>query len=158
MQWADVIEDSTLQNLPYKIELNEWGNIVLSPASNRHGLLQAELAGLLREQKTDGKVLTECSVNTYKGVKVADIAWGSDEFFSKNGINTPYDEAPEICIEIISPSNSVAEMQEKISLYLSKGAKEVWLCGDDGALEYYSYRGRMEKSELYPAMSPRIEI
>ncbi|MDX1654870.1 MAG: Uma2 family endonuclease [Candidatus Competibacteraceae bacterium] len=158
MQWSQVLEDPTLQNLPYKIELNEWGNIVLSPASNRHGLLQAELAGLLREQKTQGKVLTECSIDTFKGVKVADLAWGSTAFFQHNGVNTPYPEAPELCIESLSPSNSQGEMEQKIQLYLAKGAREVWLCSEQGALEFYGYRGPLERSELFPAMPLRADI
>lgn len=158
MRWSEVINDPTLQNLPYKIELNEWGNIVLSPASNRHGLLQAELAGLLREQRKEGKVLTECSVNTLRGVKVADVAWGSRAFFDRNGVNTPYDEAPELCIEIISPSNSKEEMKEKVTLYLAKGAKEVWVCGEEGTIEFYGYQGRLEKSQLFPTLPEKIEF
>lgn len=33
MEWSKVCEDKILQNLPYKIELSEWGNIVMSPVS-----------------------------------------------------------------------------------------------------------------------------
>ncbi len=44
MQWQDVINDPCLQNLPYKIELNEWGQIIMTPASNKHGYYQAEIA------------------------------------------------------------------------------------------------------------------
>ncbi len=40
MKWDEGCKDTLLQDLPYKIELNEWGNIVLSPAANRHGNLQ----------------------------------------------------------------------------------------------------------------------
>ena len=48
MQWLDVINDASLANLPYKIELNEYGQIVMSSASNKHGFLQAEIAFFLR--------------------------------------------------------------------------------------------------------------
>ena len=41
MQWSDVLEDRSLDNLPYKIEINEWGQIVMSPASNRRGYFQS---------------------------------------------------------------------------------------------------------------------
>ena len=44
MQLSEVLNDPSLKNLPYKIELNEYGQIVMSPASNKHGLLQAEIA------------------------------------------------------------------------------------------------------------------
>ncbi len=38
---------------------------------------------------------------------------------------TPYPKAPEICVEVKSPANSKIEMDEKIRLYLEKGALEV---------------------------------
>jgi hypothetical protein len=31
MKWAEIIVDKTLQDLPYKIELDRYGNIVMSP-------------------------------------------------------------------------------------------------------------------------------
>ncbi len=37
MDWTEVCQDRSLQDLPFKIELNEWGQVVMSPASNRHG-------------------------------------------------------------------------------------------------------------------------
>ncbi len=51
MQWSDVLNDKSLSNLPYKIELNEYGQIVMSPASNQHGFLQVEIAFFLRSNK-----------------------------------------------------------------------------------------------------------
>ena len=36
MNWQQVCEDKTLHNLPYKIELNKQGQLIMSPASIRH--------------------------------------------------------------------------------------------------------------------------
>lgn len=120
----------------------------MSPASNQHGLLQSEAVFYLRRKLPNGRVIVECSIKTDDGVKVADVAWASDEFMRRNGTATPYEEAPEICIEIVSPSNSREEMNEKIKLYLAKGAVEVWLCGIDGAVRYFSGEGQQKKSKL----------
>ena len=81
MKWSEVIEDKTLQDLPYKIELNEWGNIVMTPASNRHGFIQARIATELNQQGDSGEAFVESSIETSKGVKVADVIWGSSRFF-----------------------------------------------------------------------------
>jgi len=43
-----------LQNLPYKIELNQKGNIEMSPASNKHGFLQSKIAFLLQQTLLQG--------------------------------------------------------------------------------------------------------
>ncbi len=157
MKWDQVCADKLLQDLPYKIELNEWGNIVMSPASNRHGNLQTKIAFYLMSQMSDGTVLTECSVDTAKGVKVADVARVSDAFLQRNKGATPYVEAPEVCVEIQSPSHSDTEMAEKRDLYFAKGAREYWLCDEDGNLSFFSPRGKMEESLLFPDMLTQIE-
>lgn len=150
MDWATVISDPLLQNLPYKIELNEHGTIMMSPASNRHGNLQMHIGlQLSRASGGAGDIVSECSIQTRKGVKVADVAWLSDRFLVLHGFLTPYTEAPEICVEIVSPSNSTVEMQEKIALYLEKGAAEVWLCNESGEISFFSAAGQIEKSKIF---------
>lgn len=157
MRWSDVLSDKSLSNLPYKIELNEYGQIVMSPASNQHGLLQVEIAFFLRSQK-NGKVITECSIDTPKGVKVADVAWGTRDFFVKNGLQTPYQSAPELCVEIVSPSNSMQEMAEKITLYLQQGAKEVWICSHDGNVTIYDVSGKIPESKIFADVPERFQL
>lgn len=93
-----------------------------------------------------GVVIVECSIKTDDGVKVADVAWASDEFMLRNGEATPYEEAPEICLEIVSSSNSREEMNEKIQLYLAKGAVEVWLCAADGSVTHFAKEGQKIRS------------
>ena len=60
-------------------------------------------------------------------MKVANVEWASGEFIATYGDTTPYPHAPEICVEIVSPSNTKAEMEHKVELYLAKGAHEVWI-------------------------------
>lgn len=98
----------------------------MSPASNQHGKLQFETGAELKKRKA-GVVISECSIQTTDGVKVADVAWVSNALYKKIGHETPFSVAPEICVEIMSPSNSWAEMHMKASLYLAAGAKEVWI-------------------------------
>ena len=89
MEWQQVIENPFLQNLPFKIELNKWGKVLMSPASNNHGRWQFEVGTLIKEKKQSGVVITECSIQTPEGVKVADVAWLSDEFVEKHGFGNP---------------------------------------------------------------------
>ena len=149
MEWAEVVNNPLLKNLPFKIELNKWGNILMSPASNNHGIRQYNMVEVLQQKKT-GQIIIECSIQTNEGVRVADVAWASDQFMTDHGDETPYKSAPEICIEVMSPSNSKEEMSEKIRLYLEKGACEVWLCGKNSDIFYYGINGQITHSlELY---------
>jgi Uma2 family endonuclease len=148
MDWSSVINNPFLKDLPFKIELDKWGRILMSPASNNHGSLQFETGAKIRDaKKGKGKVITECSIQTSQGVRVADVAWASDAFIERFGFETPYRRAPEICVEVVSASNAQGEIAEKIELYLGKGAREVWIVSEDGNTKYYTYEGEMELSE-----------
>ena len=150
MEWSEVINNPILQDLPFKIELNKFGKLLMSPASNSHGRMQMKMGNKLSTSLPNGEVISECSIQTSEGVKVADVVWASTEFINTFAYKTPYPKAPEICIEIVSPSNSKAEIAEKIELYLAKGAVEVWICYDDGNIETYTHTGKINKSILAP--------
>jgi Uma2 family endonuclease len=158
MNWQEVIVDKSLQNLPYKIETTKSGKIEMSPATNWHAYWQYEIAGILREQlRSQGMGFTEASIDTPEGVKVADVAWGSHEFIALNGMSTPFPKAPELCVEIISPSNSKEEIDQKVRLYLEQGAFEVWLCDLSGKIEMVSEQGKLERSVIAPGFPKQLE-
>lgn len=146
MQWSEVIDNPYFKNLPFKIELNRYGKIEMTPASNKHGRIQSYISALLERKLKKGVALTECSLQTTDGVKVADVAWCSNKFIKQYGYETPYSHAPEICIEIVSPSNSKEEMTNKAQLYLQAGAEEVWVIWENGIIDYYDKTGKLELS------------
>ncbi len=150
MEWSEVINNPLLQNLPFKIELNKFGQLLMSPASNQHGRIQGRLAGVLINKLPGGEVITECSIQTSDGVKVADVAWASTTFIAEFGYTTPYPKAPELCVEIVSPANSKQEISTKVELYLAKGAQEVWVVYEDGRLDIFGHTGQMADSRLAP--------
>ncbi len=148
MDWAEVVNNPILKDLPFKIELNKFGKILMSPASNKHGRIQSRMAANLINNLPSGEVITECSIHTSDGVKVADVAWASDEFIKSFDYQTPYPKAPEICIEIVSPSNSKTEISEKVDLYLAKGAEEVWVVYEDARIITFTHAGVTEHSVI----------
>ena len=160
MTWDEVLADRCLQDLPYKIELNKWGNIEMSPALNQHGMYQGEIAHLLRMLKPAGYAITECAIETTENVKVPDVAWISfGRFDAAAAPRTVYtDTAPEICVEIVSPSNTQEEQMHKGSLYLQAGAEEFWLCNELGDVRFFDAAGPLERSRLCPDFPVKIEF
>lgn len=71
---------------------------------------------------------------------------GAPKRLSSYGYETPYSYAPELCVEIVSPSNSKEEMSNKVDLYLQAGATEVWVIWENGIVDYYGKTGKLEKS------------
>lgn len=153
VKWNELIENPLFRNLPYKIELNKFGTILMSPASNRQGNLQFEVGSQIRESRKSGRIFMECSILTSEGVRVADVAWDSDEFIDEFGEVTPFPKAPEICVEIKSPANTKGEMEEKVRLYLEKGAQEVWIVDLKGKTIFHSHVGEIKKSKLVKKFS-----
>lgn len=140
--------DRLVAAIPYKVELNEKGSIEVSPASPHHGMLQAFVASELRRLRPEGTTITECPVETNIGVRVPDIVWASPDFVKRHGNADPFPAAPELCVEVLSPSNTEAEIAEKVAAYLAAGAVEVWLVPDHGALEIITKDGRGSVSSL----------
>ncbi len=148
LRWAELSNDKSLHDLPFKIELNAFGTIEMSPASTRHARFQGTLAGELMRQLPEGTVLTECAIATLDdGIRVPDVAWGSPEFTRRHGDATPLPEAPEICIEVRSPSNTDAEMAMKIRVYLAAGAREVWIVAVTGEIQVHDAQGPRSASQ-----------
>jgi Uma2 family endonuclease len=158
MNWQEVCEHPSLQDLPFKIETNERGEIVMAPVRVAHSAYQGEISFLLRSQRQGGKVLAECAIKTTKGTKVADVAWASDARFAQIKDETECSVAPEVCVEVLSLSNTDDEIVEKRKLYFDQGALEVWLCHGDGAIHFYNTAGRLEQSVLFPHFPQQVEI
>jgi len=155
MQWQEVCEHPSLQNLPFKIELNEWGQILMSPVKVYHSAFQGKISRLLPE---NGIVLPECAITTTKGTKVADIAWCSEQRFKLIEHETECSIAPELCIEVISSSNTKMEMDEKRQLYLTAGAIEFWICNEEGEINFFDANGQLKKSNLVPAFPNKVKV
>jgi len=157
MNWSEVCADGALQNLPYKLELNQWGQIVMSPASVRHVVLQDAIATLLKQLLIYGRVLQEFPMETPEGVKVPDVVWISEPKFQQIKEQVTSSLAPEICVEVISPSNSKPQMIAKKILYFQAGVEEVWLCHENGEIEFYTPTEKLLKSKRVPDFPEYVE-
>jgi hypothetical protein len=67
---------------------------------------------------------------TLDGIKVIDVVWMSAGYFRELEAKEPLvlERAPEICVEVLSPSNSKPEMEEKRALYFEAGGKVGGFC------------------------------
>jgi Uma2 family endonuclease len=146
LQWAEVLDDPSLRDIPYKIELNERGRIELTPARTAHSRRQTRIAVAIQAALPDGEAIVECAVVTEIGVRVPDVVWASKAFLAKHGDASPLPQAPEICIEVRSPTNTDGELLGKIRAYLAAGAIEGWIVDEAGAVKIYSASGEVSAS------------
>lgn len=63
-------------------------------------------------------------------------------------------------MEVLTPSNTEAEIKEKKSLYFDAGAEEVWLCSQNGEMSFF-HRGAPKPartSKLCPEFPKKIGL
>ncbi len=102
--------------------------------------------------------ITECPISTADGVKAADAAWASAERWLEMGNRVCFVRSPEICVEVLSPSNIEEEINEKTFLYLDAGAQEVWVCDSFEGMSFFGPGpAPLPASGLCPAFPPQVE-
>jgi Uma2 family endonuclease len=159
-RWSELVMDRELSKFEGRIETDRHGHIIMSPPpAPSHGSHQSQIAHLLHTLMTRGRTLTECPISTADGVKAADVASASAERMRELGNRVCFPRCPEICVEVISPSNTEAEIQEKAALYFDAGAREVWLCAASGAMRFLGPAAvALAASRLCPEFPNQIEL
>ena len=160
-RWEELLADKDLAKVEGRIETDRYGRIIMcSLPDPSHGSLQGEIGHQLRTLLPRGRVISECPISTADGVKAADVAWASPERMEKLRGQACFSTAPEICVEVMSPGNSEREMQEKAQLYFDAGAKEVWLCNQEGEMRFLSREpGKPSRSsKLCPSFPKRVVL
>ena len=159
-RWAELLEDREMARIEGRIETDRYGHIIMGPPpAPLHGRLQLRIGSLLQRLLPEGECLTECPISTADGVKAADVAWASPQRMREMGNRVCFPRAPEICVEVLSPSDTPEEINEKMQLYFDAGTKEVWVCSQAGAMRFFeATRSEVAKSKLCPKFPKRIRL
>ena len=147
------------EDLGWKVETNARNQIIMSPPpGNDHNDYGAEIMVMLRCLLPNGWSSINSGVQTTNGTRVPDALWISRARRRKHRGEASYTEAPEVCVEVLSPSNSRREIKEKTALYLEAGASEVWICECDGTMKFFDASGPLPASKLCPDFPARVLI
>jgi len=146
-RWSEILADRDLAQLPHRIETDRHGHVLMSPPpAPNHGKKQFRIGSLLEKHLPEGLVITECPISTSDGIKSTDVAWLAPGRDKEADSPVPLTNAPEICVEIISPGNTAGAINDKRALYFGAGAEEVWICEQNGNMRFYS-KGSPEPQE-----------
>ena len=106
------------------------GEIVALPRPKiEHILTQVRLCDLLRPLIPSGSFLKDeipFQVSEHE-LRVADVAWISVERWRAVNPKSYLQGAPDLVIEVLSPSNTASEMYEKEQLCLENGSRQFWV-------------------------------
>jgi Uma2 family endonuclease len=118
-----------------RLELIRGELKVMSPSKLLHGIICAEVATALTNFVRANDLGIVCGAETGFIVEHdPDSVLGADAaFVSHERLTTVEDlekffpSAPDLAIEVMSPSNTAREMGEKVALYFGAGARAVWV-------------------------------
>lgn len=159
-RWAALLADPEVAKIEWRVETDRYGHLIVMPPSGpKHGSFQSKIAYLLQVLLPNGRTITECPISTADGVKAADVAWASPECMAELGDKSCFPRAPELCVEVLSPDNTDAEIREKMALYFDAGAKEAWVCGRSGEMSFWGLGASpLKASGLCPDFPRHIEL
>ncbi len=160
-RWQELQADPAWASWDFRIETDRHGFVLMSPpAGFGHSSFQFEAGVLLHDRMPTGRVMTECPISTADGVKAADAAWVSPERLAEIEHPACPLGAPEICEEVILPSNTRTELREKRALCFAAGARECWECTADGTMALYHAGEESPRrvSALCPKFPARVTL
>lgn len=111
------------------------GSVVREPMpSFGHGSASVKIARLLGnwvEPRGLGEVVGECGFvlrrdpDTVRGPDAAFVS--AERLATWNGEGPFFEGAPDLAVEVLSPSNTRGEVERKVREYLAAGARRVWV-------------------------------
>lgn len=114
----------------YDYELHYGELVPVRRPKLKHHILQARLRDLLRPLAPAGSFVEyEVAFRALPeyDLRVADVAFVSPERWAAADRDDNIHGAPDLVIEILSPSNTAHEMYDKEQLCLAKGCREFWV-------------------------------
>jgi Uma2 family endonuclease len=152
-RWAQIVSDhpELFEDALERVETDAFGNILISPPPDpTHQKLWLRIAILLETLLPGDGTVYECAIVTDAGIKIPDVIWLAPERADELQQNKPISPAPDICVEVRSPGNTIAELHQKRDAYLRAGAKEVWICDSNNRMTFFDPRGEISESKICP--------
>lgn len=118
----------------HRYELDRGRLLVMTPAGGLHGLVASRLHVALATHVDEGRLGVVLSADTgFKlesdpdTVRAPDVAFIARKRIAAEGISERFwHGAPDLAVEVLSPSDRRSDVNEKIAQYLKLGVKQVW--------------------------------
>lgn len=110
-------------------ELHHGELVRVTRPKQKHHRIQERLIQLLSPHARDGVVSWEVAFRAepeYE-IRAADVAYVSRERYDTIDPEDNLRGAPELVIEVVSPSNTASELHDKELLCLANGCREFWV-------------------------------
>ena len=160
-RWLEICSDPAFADRPERFEIDGAGQLIMSPPPGFDHRQRARAIANLLDHLNPGELATvEQAILTRDGqVRIADVVLltKAQKRWLIANTTSPLPTAPPVRVEILSRSNTPAEIDEKRALYFAAGAAEVWICNLDGSMSFFSgVDHQVSTSSLCPDFPDRI--
>src|SRR5436190_22917356 len=115
-----------------KYELNQGELVVMPMANPEHGLILNNITFILADGLRGtglGRAFAEMAYVLFREpeltIRQPDVSFLSRGRIQKSQVY--YEGAPELAVEVVSPSDHAADLNLKVKQYLAAGSQEVWI-------------------------------
>jgi Uma2 family endonuclease len=115
-------------------ELRHGELVAMPPPVHGHVWLQYRIRRLLEARAPEGDIVRdEMPFRLMPDYEywVADVAYMPRAMWDRIDLKGYFDCAPVLVVEILSPSNTAAEMNDRKKTFLGAGCREIWLVDAD---------------------------
>ncbi len=153
-------------------EMNAGELITMPPPKSTHTLIALAVLELLQaylKQHTLGRAIPEAGYVLSRDpltIRQPDVSVLSKARIDATLQNEYFEGAPELAVEVISPSDSAEDVEIKVEQYLRFGAKQVWVLYPNTKHVHVFYGARrgmlldesqtLEGGELLPGFSAKV--
>jgi ABC-type polysaccharide/polyol phosphate transport system ATPase subunit len=101
---------------------------------SRIGMLAGRVAQLLGKNMSGGRLLFNIPIETPEGIQVIDVGWVSESRLFTLRTEPTWIAAPDICVNIVSFSRPVQQLEHEDIMLRKVGAQETWIIEGDGTI------------------------
>ncbi|MBI2917691.1 MAG: Uma2 family endonuclease [Chloroflexi bacterium] len=153
-----------------RYELVRGEVVPMTPPGTVHGAVMMNIGAILRAHVKEHELglvvgesgfLLEHAPDTVRG---PDVSFVRKARIAAGGVPVAfYPEAPDLAVEVVSPSDTAAELEVKVREYLRNGTAQVWLAypesrtvhvyNRDGTARWYGEDETLEGADVLPGFS-----
>jgi Uma2 family endonuclease len=113
-----------------RLELRHGEVVKVPPPKLKHAIIQENLRELLKHAAAGaGRVFLEFGFKALPDgeYRIADVVFIAEDRWNQRKDGSYFIDAPDLVIEVLSPSNTATEMRDRKKVCLENGSVEFWI-------------------------------